>query len=444
MILTVTLNPALDLTYAVDEFRPHTTHRVRAVHERAGGKGLNVASVLHTQGEPVLATGLLGGVTGDRVRELLAAADLPHAFAPIDGETRRTVTIADGVDATGLWEPGPDITTVEWLRFLQLYRMLLDDATVVAMSGSLPRGLPADAYAVLIDIARVHGARTVLDTSGEPLRLGLVAGPDVVKPNAEELAVLMSERALPDEGAATDQRTVLDVRMLRRLGAGCVVVSRGPEGLLAVSGHESWRAAPPAPEAGNPTGAGDACVAALARGLRDRTSWPELLADAVALSAAAVAAPVAGAVDEQRYRALRTRIDVVAEPPTGAAGECSHHEPRDRARIEQLDPLNEHPAAGSEHLAVAHEHPGAANERPEAAYERPEAAYERPEAANGQPAVAYEHPRTADEHPGFTDEHSAGTHEQPGAAGEGRGMASERPGFTNEQDPSVERGEPPC
>ncbi|MEU7871643.1 1-phosphofructokinase family hexose kinase [Dactylosporangium sp. NPDC049140] len=451
MILTVTLNPALDLTYAVDEFRPQTTHRVRAVHERAGGKGLNVASVLHAQGEPVLATGLLGGVTGERVRELLAAADLPHAFAPIAGETRRTVTIADGVDATGLWEPGPDITTVEWLRFLQLYRMLLDDVTVVAMSGSLPRGLPADAYAVLIDIARVHGACTVLDTSGEPLRLGLVAGPDVVKPNAEELAVLMSERALPDEGTATDQRTVLDVRMLRRLGAGCVVVSRGPDGLLAVSGHEGWRAAPPAPETGNPTGAGDACVAALARGLRDRTPWPELLADAVALSAAAVAAPVAGAVDEQRYRDLRTRINVVAEPLTGVVGECNLCEPRDRTRVEQLDPLNEHPAAGSEHLAVADEHPGGANEHPGVPHEHPGVpnehpgvANERPEAANGQPAVAYEHPRTADEHPGFTDEHSAGTHEHPRAAGEDRGVASERPGFTNEQDPSVERGEPPC
>ncbi|WP_433217443.1 1-phosphofructokinase family hexose kinase [Dactylosporangium sp. CS-047395] len=293
MILTVTLNPALDLTYAVDELRPHTTHRVRTVHERAGGKGLNVASVLHAQGEPVLATGLLGGATGERVRRLLTAAGLPHAFAPIAAETRRTVTIADGVDATGLWEPGPDVTTAEWQQFQLLYRRLLTDATVVALSGSLPQGLPVDAYAVLIAAAREHGARTVLDTSGEPLRLGVAGRPDVVKPNRGELADLAMEASA-----------------LRGLGAGCVVVSRGADGLFAVHERESWRAVPPEPETGNPTGAGDACVAALARGLRDDTPWPALLADAVALSAAAVAAPVAGAVDEDRYRALRGRIAV--------------------------------------------------------------------------------------------------------------------------------------
>ncbi|UAC01586.1 hypothetical protein Dvina_10440 [Dactylosporangium vinaceum] len=96
------------------------------------------------------------------------------------------------------------------------------------------------------------------------------------------------------------------------LNAGCVVISRGADGLLAISGDNVWRAVPPAPEIGNPTGAGDACVAAIARGLRDRTPWPDLLADAVALSAAAVAAPVAGAVDKARYEHLRTRITVTS------------------------------------------------------------------------------------------------------------------------------------
>jgi tagatose 6-phosphate kinase len=95
VIVTVTLNPALDLTYAVDELRPHAVHRVRAVHERPGGKGLNVARVLHALGEPVLATGLLGGSVGASVRALVDAIGLPSAFVPIAGSTRRTVTIAD-------------------------------------------------------------------------------------------------------------------------------------------------------------------------------------------------------------------------------------------------------------------------------------------------------------------------------------------------------------
>ncbi|WP_432987581.1 1-phosphofructokinase family hexose kinase [Dactylosporangium sp. CA-233914] len=243
MILTVTLNPALDLTYAVDELRPHTTHRVRTVHERPGGKGLNVASVLHMLGEPVHATGLLGGATGARVRDLLAATGLPATFSPTAGETRRTVTITDGTDATGLWEPGPAATEPEWQDFLRLYRELLAGTTVVALSGSLPRGLPPDAYAVLIHSAREYGARTVLDTSGEPLRLGLTAGPDLAKPNAEELAALVGPRAARAAGAdgpaagadgpaAEADGRVATVAVARALAAdGCgLVVSRGRRG----------------------------------------------------------------------------------------------------------------------------------------------------------------------------------------------------------------------
>ncbi|MER7009662.1 1-phosphofructokinase family hexose kinase, partial [Dactylosporangium sp. NPDC000555] len=244
--MTVTLNPALDLTYAVDELRPHTTHRVRAVHERPGGKGLNVASVLHAQGEAVLATGLLGGATGAAVRALVGAAGLPSAFAPIAGETRRTVTITDGADATGLWEPGPVVGGAEWDGFVAHYRELLDGARVVTLSGSLPRGLPPDAYAVLIRAARERGVPTVLDASGEPLRLGLAAGPDLAKPNAEELATLLGPGAGPAEVRGL-------VRGLLAAGCGAVVVSRGPRGLLAVTGTGSWEAAPPAAVAGNPT-----------------------------------------------------------------------------------------------------------------------------------------------------------------------------------------------
>jgi tagatose 6-phosphate kinase len=314
VILTVTLNPALDLTYTVDELRPHTTHRVRAVHERPGGKGLNVAGVLHAQGEPVLATGLLGGATGARVQALLDAAGLPSAFAPIAGETRRTVTIADAADATGLLEPGPVVGRSEWSAFLGRYHALLGTAAVVVLSGSLPPGLPAESYAVLIRAAREHGTRTVLDTSGEPLRCGLAAGPDLVKPNAAELAGLLGHDLAGLLGHDTDAGPDA-LRQLLGGGCGGVVLSQGARGLLAVTGDGTWRAAPPAALAGNPTGAGDACVAALARGLRDATPWPELLADAVALSAAAVAAPVAGAVDAGRYRDLRNRVRVIPAPP---------------------------------------------------------------------------------------------------------------------------------
>src|SRR5439155_27255012 len=233
VILTVTLNAALDVTYHVDALVPHTAHRVRTVTERAGGKGINVARVLTILGEPAVATGLAGGATGTRIRTLLdtpataattttAAAGMtgatptgggvappgpadrsgesvPHAFVGIDGESRRTVTVVGGGDATGFWEPGPVVTGEEWTDFLGRYRGMLAVARVVVLSGSLPPGLAPDSYARLIALAREAGVPAVLDTDGEPLRLGIEAGPDLAKPHAAELAPL---RAHPATGIA--------------------------------------------------------------------------------------------------------------------------------------------------------------------------------------------------------------------------------------------------
>ncbi|MET7419376.1 PfkB family carbohydrate kinase [Dactylosporangium sp. NPDC005555] len=278
----MTLNPALDVTYAVDLLVPHATHRVADVRERAGGKGLNVAGVLRALGEPVIATGLLGGATGAVVE---AKTTVPHSFVAIGGQTRRTVTVVDRHDATGLWEPGPVVTGEEWAAFQRHFATLVKDAAVVVLSGSLPQGLPMEAYAVLVALAARYDCRSVLDTSGDALGLGAEAGPDIVKPNADELRFLRSTPAT-------------------------VVESHGPRGLIARTASGSWRAAPPEVVTGNPTGAGDACAAALARGLRDGTPWPELLADAVALAGAAVVAPVAGEIDINHYRATKERVHV--------------------------------------------------------------------------------------------------------------------------------------
>jgi tagatose 6-phosphate kinase len=297
MIVTVTPNPALDLTYSVDMLVPHGTHRVTAVAERAGGKGLNVAAVLQALGEPVLATGLLGGGTGARIAGLLTATGVAGAFVPIRAETRRTVAVADRADATGFWEPGPFVTEVEWAAFVARFRDLLADADVVALCGSLPPGAPVDGYATLVRLAAARGVPTVLDTSGDALRHGLAAGPDLVKPNATELAALLGS-------------TDADPSRLLGHGARAAVVSRGPDGLVGLTADGVWQARPPERLTGNPTGAGDACVAALARGLRDATDWPDLLADAVALSGAAVAVPVAGSFDLATYRRLRDAVTV--------------------------------------------------------------------------------------------------------------------------------------
>ncbi|MFE7751599.1 1-phosphofructokinase family hexose kinase [Streptomyces sp. NPDC057428] len=308
MILTVTLNTALDLTYAVPALVPHTTHRVGEVTERPGGKGVNVARVLSALGHDTVVTGFAGGSNGAVLRELLGA--LPNrptdALVAVAGNTRRTLAVVDGStgDTTQLNEPGPHIGSDEWAAFLGTYRELLAGARAVALCGSLPPGIHVGAYAELIRLARTAGVPVLLDTDGEPLRRGIAARPDLVKPNAGELARLT--------GAREPLRATRDAR---RRGARGVVASLGPDGLLAMTPDGVWRAAPPSPVRGNPTGAGDSAVAGLLSALVEGLGWTERLTRAVALSTATVMAPAAGEFDRAAYEDLLTRVAVEQHAP---------------------------------------------------------------------------------------------------------------------------------
>ncbi|SOE11847.1 tagatose 6-phosphate kinase [Streptomyces sp. 2323.1] len=308
MILTVTLNAALDITYRVPRLRPHATNRITEVSERPGGKGLNVARVLAALGHRTVATGFAGGGTGEALRALLAETAVTDALVPVGGATRRTVAVADTAtgDTTQLNEPGPVVTPAEWDAFLGTYRELLGEAQAVALCGSLPPGVPVDVYARLTRAARSAGVPVLLDTSGEPLRRGLAARPDLAKPNADELAALT--------GSTEPLRAARDAR---RRGAHAVAASLGPAGMLAVTAAGAWQAAPPRQIAGNPTGAGDSAVAGLLSGLVEELSWPERLTRAVALSAATVRAPAAGEFDAATYEELLPRV-VVTDHPAAA------------------------------------------------------------------------------------------------------------------------------
>lgn len=305
MILTVTLNTALDITYRVRALRPHSTHRVSEVTERPGGKGLNVARVLAALGHEVTVTGFTGGATGRTVRDQLATtAGVVDALVPVEGSTRRTIAVVDTAtgDTTQLNEPGPAITPAEWSAFQETYEYLLRSASAVALCGSLPPGVPVGAYAQLVRTARASAVPVLLDTSGEPLRRGVAARPDIVKPNAEELAELTGSHD-----------PLQAIRSARRRGAHTVVASLGAEGLLAENAAGRWRAAPPRRVHGNPTGAGDSAVAGLLSGLVENLPWPDRLARAVALSAATVLAPAAGEFDRPTYETLTEQVAVTSE-----------------------------------------------------------------------------------------------------------------------------------
>ena len=305
MIVTVTLNPALDITYTVPELKTGTTHRPR-VFAQAGGKGVNVARTLHALGRETVAVLPLGGFDGAAVRAELETSGVPHHAIPISGATRRTVTVVETESPTGLAtsfnEAGPELTPDEWTEITAAIAMLLETAVldtspVLVLSGKLPPGLADDAYAELVTLADDFGVPTILDTEGTPLLAALPAHPAIVKPNAHEL---LDATGLTDPKAAAAE-------LLKR-GARAVVSSNGPEGLSALTPDGSWTARPPRINGGNPTGAGDASVAALAIGLADATPWPQTLADAAALSAATVLTDRAGFFDAEVYRRFKTEI----------------------------------------------------------------------------------------------------------------------------------------
>jgi len=304
VILCVCLNPSTDVTYAVTELTYGASHHVEVVGRRAGGKAINVARVLHQLGEPVLATGLVGGVEGSAVRADLAAAGIGTDLVEIQGESRRTVTVYDGRDATVLNEVGPVVCDSEWRAFLARYAGLLADATVVVISGSQPPGVPADGYARLTELAVAAGVTVVLDAAGPALRAALAARPDVVKPNGVELGELLG-RTLggPDDVLAACRTLVED-------GAGAALASLGADGLVAVTPAGSFRVQVPSAVTGNPTGAGDALTAAVTRGLRRGDDWPTCLAHGVAVAAASVSVDLAGSTDEALAAALLPAIRV--------------------------------------------------------------------------------------------------------------------------------------
>ncbi|MDQ6898122.1 MAG: hexose kinase [Candidatus Dormibacteraeota bacterium] len=299
-ILTVILNATLDLTYEVDHVDWQGANRVRAVHARAGGKGVNVAQVLQQLGWEVAVAGLAGGPTGTLIRQSLAESGLRDLLVEIQVESRRTVVgDADRRQVALFNEPGPQVWEHEWETFLGGFRPTITNSAAVVLAGSLPPGVPIDAYAVLTRAAAEVGVAAVLDADGPALREGLGASPRLVKPNLSELTSLIGwSPAGPKEVLAAAAE-------LQAAGAQAVVVSLGAPGLVARTPSGCLQGAPPEQVRGNPTGEGDAAGARLTAGLITGTPWLELLADASAISAAAVLAPTAGSYDVTAYRRIR-------------------------------------------------------------------------------------------------------------------------------------------
>lgn len=307
MILTVTPNPALDLTWRVDRLVEGGTHRADAGIPRAGGKGLNVARVAHAEGEQVLAVTTTGGRVGEEFAAELGASGVPHALVPVVAETRRSIAVVDEAlgDTTIINERGVNPSDVEWAAVLGEVVERLPSARVLVISGSLPSGAPDALLPMLIAVGKDAGVPVIADTSGPALLRAADAGATVLKPNAAELA---EATGIPDpvEGA----RSLID------RGAELVLLSLGADGMLAVTASALVHARLDEPLAGNPTGAGDAGVAACAVLYADGVRDPEqILRRATAWSAAAVLMPLAGDISP-RWTSLEQQLRVTHPDPS--------------------------------------------------------------------------------------------------------------------------------
>ncbi|MGV4888787.1 1-phosphofructokinase [Streptomyces viridosporus] len=283
MILTVTPNPSLDRTYEVPSLDRGEV--VRATGERVdpGGKGVNVSRAVTAAGRRTVAVLPLGGAPGALVAELLDAQGIEVAPVPIAGATRSNIALteADGV-LTKINAPGPHLTAAEQELLLETVRHQSRDADWIACCGSLPRGLAPSWYAELVARAHATGVRIALDTSGPALLAALRERPDVVKPNAAELAGAVG-RPLSTVGDA-----VKAAEELRAMGAVAVLASLGADGQLLVNEDGAWFGTARVDTVRSNVGAGDSSLAGfLVAGGRG----PEALGSAVAHGAAAVQLP---------------------------------------------------------------------------------------------------------------------------------------------------------
>ena len=281
MILTVCLNPAVDKTCTIDKLCPGEVNRLSNAVSVAGGKGVNVAKVLRKFSMKVAMVGFLGGMGGRLIEEALERLSVENYCTSIKGETRTNVNILgeDGC-VTEILEPGPVITGKELLEFRKQFLGCLDMCRMVVLSGSMPAGVPGDFYAQLIRECHMAGCKVFLDASGEALRHGIGAGPDLIKPNKKELEFLAGRKLESLEDIKSEARKLLVQ------GVGKVIVSLGSDGLLYADKEQElfWEARKV--KAVNTVGCGDTVVASICMSELDGDE-PELaLQKAVAMAAA--------------------------------------------------------------------------------------------------------------------------------------------------------------
>lgn len=259
MILVINLNASIDKKYEVENLEKGQVMRVKSVENTPGGKGLHVANVATILKEDCIATGLLGGKSGEFIEEKLKDYGIKQDFVKINGETRSCLAIiSDDLVQTEILEPGPKVSENELHNFLDKYMKLIKKANVIVASGSAPQNVPTNFYKNLIEMTNVQGKIFLLDTSGELLKEGIKGKPYFIKPNKDEIEALTGRKI------STTQDAIEEIKRFQDQGIELVVISLGAEGSIAGYKEKFYKVSVPNVKAVNPVGSGDSYVAGVA------------------------------------------------------------------------------------------------------------------------------------------------------------------------------------
>jgi 1-phosphofructokinase len=282
-ILTLTLNPALDLTVSLDALHSGQVNRSQAQHSHAAGKGLNVAQVLADLGHSVTVAGFLGADNLQPFEALIARRGFADCFVRVPGETRCNIKLveADG-RVTDINGPGPQVDEQACEHLLAKLTHIAPGHDAVVVAGSLPRGLSPQWLRQLLDSLKAMGLKVALDSSGEALRAGLQSAPWLVKPNTDELGEVLGStvHSFAEQQAAAQH--------LIAQGVEHVVVSQGEQGVNWFQQGSALSAVPPTVKVASTVGAGDSLLAGMVHGLLSATAPEQTLRLATAIAAQAV------------------------------------------------------------------------------------------------------------------------------------------------------------
>ncbi len=309
MILTITMNPSLDISYSLDKFSLNSVNRCISTVKTAGGKGLNVSRVLYEIGENVVATGLLGGKIGDYIEAELEKINIKNDFYRIKNESRNCIAILHEDNQTEILENGPLISDLEADEFLKHFEKLLLRSDVITISGSLPKGLNSNYYVKMLEISSRHLKPIIIDCSGDNLKRVVINKykPTFIKPNIDEMSQLV--------GTGIDYNDIESLKRVTDLdlfaGIEWVMISLGEKGSFAKHNNKYYKVNIPKINVINPVGSGDASIAGVASGIKDKLGDEALLKKANTLGILNAMEIMTGHINYDNYEKIFNQIEVL-------------------------------------------------------------------------------------------------------------------------------------